>query len=220
MILQVGLHFTDTDFLEIMVFWHCPTAGCTSPNIPWTEMTPMPVIQRFYERLGSGRIVLVFGLLYAFNQALIGTILSPLGHGDVLTLQLTFNPQTFSNILEHWGPEGIRTYLLHFLPDYIHGPIYAVFLSSAMARLTKDRHPPASRFVISLFLLPFIAGLCDMAENTLHLIMIGRPALISSGLVSLSAACTWIKWILAAVSLLAILFFIIRKVTTHENRNV
>lgn len=125
----------------------------------------MPVVQCFYERLGSGRIVLVSGLLYALNQALIGMILSPLEHGDVLTLQLTFNPQTFSGILESWGPDGTRTYLLHFLPDYIHGPIYAVFLSSAMARLTKNRPSPAGRFVITLFLLLFIAGFCVAAEN-------------------------------------------------------
>jgi len=166
--------------------------------------------ERWYQKLSSGKVVVVSGIIYIISQAFILAILSCLGH-DPLTLQTTFSKTVFTGILEKWGQSGLHIYKTHFYVDFVHAFIYAVFLSSWIAYLTvKPGKKPAPLHLV-LWALPFIAGLCDVIENIFHLVLISNPADISGTLIKVSAAFANTKWGLARISLVAIVFYALRR---------
>ena len=163
----------------------------------------------WYRKLASAKIVAVCCLLYLVNQAIILSILSPLGH-DPLVLQLTFSEAAFADVLEGWSAGNLHTYRIHFVPDYLHGLIYAVFLSSLIAYLTSRSGRDPTRSRQAFFLLPYLACLCDTIENSLHLHLVSNEVAISGELVATSALFTWMKWTLVGLSLGAIVFYIVK----------
>ena len=173
-------------------------------------------IETVYQKLASIKIVAASGVAYVLSQAAIGYLLLPVGHTDVLRLQLTLSSRTFIEILNQWGDPSITTYINHFYLDYFHAVIYALFLSSAIAFLISRTGKRATLFNLGLFVSPWIAALCDMTENTIHLYLIRNPQAIESGLVIISGIGTWIKWSLAAISIVVILVMLINRGRIHE----
>lgn len=169
-----------------------------------------------YLKLASKKIVAASGVIFILSQVAIGYLLHHVGPADALRLQLTFSSQAFSEILTKWGDTGVAAYITHFYLDYFHALIYAVFLSSAVAFLTHrpDRKPGS--ISLGVFILPWIAAICDMAENTIHLYLIRHPNTIEGKLVIFSGICTWTKWSLAAISVVVILSMLFRKGWSHE----
>lgn len=173
-------------------------------------------IETGYLKLASKKIVAVSGVFYILSQATIGYLLRPVGPLDTLCLQLTLSSRTFAEILTKWGDTGVELYIRHFYVDYFHALIYAVFLSSAVALLTRRPGRKPGPIILGLFALPWIAAVCDMAENTIHLFLIRHQDAIDGGLVILSGICTWTKWSLAAISVAVIMVVFIRKGRSHE----
>lgn len=160
--------------------------------------------------------MVVFFAAFLVSQAIIVSILLQLGHSDPLVLQLTFSRTVFVDILQKWGQTGIGIYKNHFYVDYPHAFIYAGFLSSLIAYLSagQDREPVQVHLV--LFSLPYVAGLCDLTENTLHLILLANPFAVPDTMVKISATITWMKWGLAGMSVMVILFFLFKKTLSRE----
>jgi hypothetical protein len=121
-------------------------------------------------------------------------------------------------ILQKWGQPGIGIYKKHFFVDYPHAFIYATFLANLIGYLTaeQDREPAAVH--LALFSLPYVAGLCDLAENTLHLILISNPIVVSGRFVKISATMAWTKWGLAGISIMAIIFLVLKKTMSREQK--
>ena len=175
-------------------------------------------LNRWYGMLSSGKSVVVFCVAFLVSQAVIVSMLLQLGHSDPLILQLTFSRSMFMDILQKWGQPGIGIYKKHFFVDYPHAFIYASFLASIIGYLMAEQDREPAPVHLALFFLPYVAGLCDLAENTLHLYLISNPAAVSGALVKISAAMAWTKWSIAGISIVAIVFLVFKKTISREAR--
>jgi hypothetical protein len=87
--------------------------------------------------------------------------------------------------------------------DFLFPLVYAVFLSSAIAVLTRQPGEPPGRLQRALFVLPYLAVPFDLLENTLHLLILRDDAL-EAGLIALAAGVAAVKRALLAVALAAV----------------
>ena len=127
----------------------------------------------------------------------------------IVTLQLAFTTENFQAVLDQWGEAGIALFQQTMWLDYLFPIAYAVFLGSAVARLTiRKDEAPSRRLPLSLTIMPFVAALCDYTENTLHLIILANPADLSAPLVLLASVAAAIKWLLIVVVFWGIIYFL------------
>lgn len=176
-------------------------------------------LERFYARLANGRVVLIFGILYVLNQAALGAMFSRLGT-DPLILQITMSKSVFTDVLNRWGADGVTTYLEHFCLDIYHPILYSVFLASAIAALAKKPGAGLSGSLKILFVLPFIAALCDEIENFMHIFMLTGFLDITDASVAISGAITNTKWLLAFVSLAAVCVMGVKKLVLKKGESL
>lgn len=144
-------------------------------------------------------LIALFGMIYFVSQIIIGSILHPLGTIDALRLQTTFSSDTFKSIASAWIVSGrVSLYYKHFYFDNFHPIWYSIFLSLLIARSFKINNVnPKFNFIV---LTPFIAGICDLIENMMHLYFLADLNRATPVLVALSGTATNTKWLLAAVS--------------------
>ena len=154
----------------------------------------------------SNLLIIIFGIIYFTAQFIIGSILHPLGVGNVLDLQTTLSSDTFKEIASGWIASGqIAIYYKHFYFDNFHPIWYSIFLSLLIARAFKINGVSQSfNFII---LTPFIAGACDLIENMMHLYFLSDLRRATPALVVLSGLATNTKWFLA-LSGVAIIFIL------------
>jgi hypothetical protein len=164
------------------------------------------------QKSDSNILIAVFGIIYFTSQSIIGLIAHPLGVKDVLALQTTFSSDTFKAIASGWIASGqIGIYYEHFYFDNFHPIWYSVFLSLLIARVFKINCVSSSfNFII---LTPFIAGICDLVENMMHLYFLADLNHATPALVALSGTATNTKWFLALsgvaiVTVLTIAWFV------------
>ncbi len=159
--------------------------------------------------LSATRITLIFGVIYFISQVSIAIILEPVGADAVLQLQTTFSAETFVQIIEQWKEAGtLPYYLKHFYLDFPHPIWYSIFLASLVAR-AMNANNFEGKFDL-LILLPFVAGLSDLMENTFHLIFLTDMNRVTPQLVFVSALFCNLKWLLCGLSLVFVTVFGIR----------
>jgi hypothetical protein len=145
---------------------------------------------------------LAMGLLFLISQGNLARIVGSLDPG-FLTMQFAFSPSRYAEILAAWGPEGIERYRSHFAYDLIHPLIF-----SALGWVTVRTSPvcgglsPRWEKCFS-WLLPVAAGF-DYIENTCQLKLLSMPLGKVEWLISASATCATIKWLLAGLFTLAL----------------
>ncbi|KQC11019.1 MAG: hypothetical protein APR62_10790 [Smithella sp. SDB] len=144
----------------------------------------------------SNFLIAVFGIFYFTSQIIIGSILHPLGVKNALVLQTTFSSDTFKSIASVWIASGqINTYYKHFYFDNFHPIWYSIFLSLLIAKAFKIKNiNPKFNFII---FTPFIAGICDLIENIMHIYFLADLNRATPALVALSGLATNTKWFLA-----------------------
>jgi len=143
----------------------------------------------------------------------------PAGTPGVVALELAFSEEAFHRIITQWGAEGVRAYRTSTIYIDCWFPIaYALLLSSLIAVLTVKPGETPSRLQVICFALPFIAGLFDWVENTLHLVLLRDPSNLSAPLVLLASIAAAIKWGLIAVSIVVILYLALRRIGLSPRR--
>lgn len=166
----------------------------------------------------SNLIIAIFGIIYFASQIKIASIVHPLGI-DMLRIQTTLSSDSFKEIASGWIASGqIGLYYKHFYFDNFHPIWYSIFLSLLIARAFKINNiNPKFNFII---LTPFVAGVCDLIENMMHLYFLADLKRATPVLVALSGLATNTKWFLAlsGVAIITILIgvwvvktFIIKK---------
>ncbi|MCE1242988.1 hypothetical protein [Oryzomicrobium sp.] len=147
-------------------------------------------------------------LVFAVSQANLARLLAPL-NPSLFALQLAFTPDAFWRVIEAWGPAGVAAYRAHFPYDFLHPFLYGAFgyLTATRTALLPGRTPALGRAARGA--LP-VAGLCDLAENALHLHLLALAPGAGGGLVTLSGTCSLIKWGLAAAFALALGWGVLR----------
>ena len=148
------------------------------------------------QKSDSNILIIIFGIIYFTSQFIIGSIVHPLGTGNVLALQTTLSSDIFKEIASGWIASGqIGIYYKHFYFDNFHPIWYSIFLSLMIAKTFKvNGINPKFNFLI---LTPFIAGICDLIENAMHLYFLSDLRRATPAFVALSGTATNIKWFLA-----------------------
>ena len=148
------------------------------------------------QKSDSNVLIIIFGIIYFTSQFIIGSIINPLGVGNVLALQTTLSSDTFKEITSGWIASGqIAIYYKHFYFDNFHPIWYSIFLSLLIARAFKINGVSQSfNFII---LTPFIAGICDLVENAMHIYFLSDLRRATPALVALSGTATNTKWFLS-----------------------
>ena len=158
------------------------------------------------QKSDSNILIIIFGIIYFTSQFIIGSIVHPLGVGNFLALQTTLSSDTFKEIASGWIASGqIGIYYKHFYFDNVHPIWYSIFLSLLIARTFKiSGVSPSFNFII---LTPFIAGICDLIENTMHLYFLRDLRRATPALVAFSGIATNTKWFvsLSGVAIVSIL---------------
>jgi len=166
-------------------------------------------VERLYRRVARARMVgisllltvLAFVVFAGFDRA------RPAGTPGVVALELAFSEEAFRRITTQWGAEGVHAYRTSTIYiDYWFPIAYALLLSSLIAILTVTPGETPSRRQVTCFALPFIAGLFDWVENTLHLVLLRDPSNLSARLVLVASIAAAIKWGLVVLSILFILY--------------
>lgn len=158
--------------------------------------------------LGKKRWFVPLLFTYICFQLLIIKILEPIGKKSFFMHQLSFSAEQIRFNFNHWQNIGLlHFYQLHLIPDLIHPVTYCLLLVSLLSLLFLYTRAGGKWNV--LFLLPIIAAYCDEIENILQVIFLSSPqySMVIQPFVSISATCSWIKWICAAITILFIILF-------------
>lgn len=155
-------------------------------------------LESYRKITGRRNVTAISFIVFVVSQAAIVYMTHGLGT-DFLGIQITFSHEKFLRMASRWQISGLLpVYYRHFYLDYLHPVFYGVFLSSFMA-LVVNRRKISSKYNM-LLLMPYLASLLDMAENSFHLFMLSDFSRITGGTVLASGICTNLKWAVAALS--------------------
>jgi hypothetical protein len=163
----------------------------------------------------SKKIILIFSIILTIIMFIIVVfIVSPMMDGGdgtgVVKLQLSFQKVEGIKIVESWGQLGISNFNKWIFTDYIYAFAYSLLFATILARLIKKRKLINSN-IKYLVLLPFVAGLLDMTENTMELFFINNQTSFSNSLFYLHSLVSTVKFLLIAISLILIIVLWLKK---------
>jgi hypothetical protein len=141
--------------------------------------------------------VTLSALLFVASQANLVVMLAPL-HPSIFSLQLSFTPETFWNVIDIWGASGLAVYREHFKFDNVHPFIYGAFGFLLVSRTALFSGVQPWVYRVILLLLP-VAGLFDLIENAAHIYLLRQPHGFQSVIVPFSGTCSLLKWVLASL---------------------
>lgn len=150
-----------------------------------------------------------FVAIFAVSTLSIQVVLQPVGVVQVLALQTTLSADTFAALVAGLYQRGeVEPYLAHFYYDFLHPLWYGTLLALLLARAFDRQAVPAS--ANRWLLLPYLAGLFDLVENSLHIYLVIDTANISPALVLLANGAALAKWTLVGACLVAVLVLFTR----------
>ena len=154
--------------------------------------------------LGNPRIALLFFIIYVISQSLIIRVLHA-GNADALLiqLQLTYDADTFNQLLAQASSAQIAALQGHYFYDFIH-PVWYGMLALSLTSWLLNINRLSQGW--SLPLIPaIIFPALDVLENILHSPWIFQTATATDPLVLIAGIAATVKWSLAAVYLMAAL---------------
>lgn len=153
-----------------------------------------------------------FGILTGIMYVIVMFIINPMIDGktglEVIKLQLSFTTENGKTILNGWNEIGQQNFLKYIYTDYIYAIAYSFFLSSLYLNKVLKNNIRIMGKHIFILILPFVAGLFDMIENTIEIFFIKNPNGFSELLFSLHSVLASLKWL----GLPNILYFLIRRI--------
>jgi len=152
-------------------------------------------------------------LIVFLMQFVMGYVLGDAG-ADLVPLQLTFDADSFREIVNSWTPQQLAQYKAHFAPDFIYPVMYGFFLACWLARvLTKFKAGPRWN---AAFALPCGAVLADFFENSFHIALLGSHANPDPGLVLIAASFASVKWAILALLFACLIVLSLMRVRTFS----
>jgi len=117
------------------------------------------------------------------------------GNGtEVIKLQLSFDKEAGTAIINGWGESGIEHFKQWIFTDYIYAFAYSVFFASLLSFLILKKGMGASFVYRGAIYLAFAAGFFDWVENTMELSFLSNPSEFSSILFFLHSIVAVAKW--------------------------
>lgn len=165
-------------------------------------------MDRLLERLdrwATGRNVLLLGVVVVLFSAVIlpaatSRIESYSGGVEILDLELHFSAAEAYSRIEAYGPRGRRLYAWTGMTlDVVYPAAYAAFLS-LLALYFLRRGLPGAPGVRKLALVPFLALVADILENSgIAILLVTYPTRLE-GLAAVVGTVTTTKWLFVALS--------------------
>ena len=163
-------------------------------------------LQRIFFKLAHKEIILLAGLSAAVMFLLIhysSNKYLPENTPGIISIQFCATPETFLAVLGQWGKAGVNGYREHLWMDYLFPAAYAIFFASIISWLDMKKSISTGQIPI-FFSFPLVAGLLDWLENTIHLQLLGNPAVINEIMVFSSFVISLTKWLLLFITILYI----------------
>lgn len=114
---------------------------------------------------------------------------------NIVSLQLSFTPDAFRQVLAAWRQPGIDAYRSHFPFDFAFLLCYGVFGYVGATGTSVFAGFAGKRSTQLRLLLP-VAAVFDACENIAHLLMLASDAAITPMAVALSGTFSLLKWLL------------------------
>jgi hypothetical protein len=126
------------------------------------------------------------------------------GGSGLIDLMLTYSPETAFHLIDTYGTEGRAAYS-HFTAtaDFAFPVVYGLLLSLALSWLLVRGTVTTSRLRL-LNLLPVAAWLFDWLENAMILMLLSQHPTQSPLIGGISGVATSAKWLMSALTLLAL----------------
>ncbi len=151
----------------------------------------------------QNKLWVLFGIILFFQLCMLA-ILSVLNNPkDALSLQLTFSLDQFLSIIGGWSSKETHAYLLHYTLDFLYPLWYVLLLWELMK---KWDHTSTQFYFNALWIIPFMAGLCDEIENLSTLTVIFFSSYHAATFVFIQALAAWTKWIAIFLSMVLLIF--------------
>ncbi|MFP4039619.1 MAG: hypothetical protein ACLFS7_03670 [Desulfosudaceae bacterium] len=162
------------------------------------------------KKTGTRRVALIFGGLFALSQLALYLVIRDLPPEKLLVLQTTFSKDEFLSIIGTWKMSGVlQQFKLHFYLDFLHPVWYSIFLASLMA-ISFNLNGIEKKYN-SLLLIPFVAGMLDLLENSVHLFLLANIGATSEANIFVSALAANLKWLLAGTGILIVAVLVIKR---------
>jgi hypothetical protein len=138
---------------------------------------------------------------------------APADTPGVIDLELAFSPARFDDIVESWIRAGVlEVQRRNLWIDLLFPFVYSFLLSGLLAALAAPSDARPGTYLSILLTLPFVAGLLDWLENGLLLFILGQGSARPPFLILVSSTVAAAKWVLLAVTAMAILVALARRV--------
>lgn len=160
---------------------------------------------------GKSWVVFFSGLITICAFGLLWKLPAPEVGRYMLHFQMAFTVPQIEKVLEIWGQSGIDSYLKYIWLDYIFPLGYASFFSGSMALLFPKS---MNKVVQNVIWLPIIAAVCDIFENTMHIIILSQElSLVAPGLIFGAAFIALVKWVLSGMVIFIVGWLLFNRVT-------
>lgn len=158
------------------------------------------------------KMLIGFGILTGIMFIIVMFIVNPMIDTktglDVIKLQLSFTTKNGKSIIDNWNDIGQQNFLKYIYTDYIYAFSYSIFLSSLYLNKLLKNHIKIIDKHYLILILPFVAGLFDMIENTVEIFFIKNSNNFSELLFSIHSILASLKWL----GLPIIIYFLIKRV--------
>ena len=173
----------------------------------------MTWLRRFTERLASWRLVAVLAVptlalfcIFNFHPAAVPYLVEAGKGMQPLDIQIGYGPREVQSLLTTYDVDGRERYRLFLIADTVFAVCYGLMLTGLLRLLLRPPVAAAgSRWNDQCFVWLF-AGAADCLENVCILILLGIYPVTPPALVYTASVATIVKWSLAAVGMVAILF--------------
>ncbi len=171
-------------------------------------MKSLIAILEKYSTKKSILILLVLNLIFP-------TIIFPLFHGSPdnipLDLQFSYTPEKAYQLLAQFSAEELKVYrVLELTGDVIYPLVYGFFLSLLIFKLRKKP---------LLALIPLLAIVADLFENTGIVLMISSLPKQLNAVASITSIFSSLKWSLIVISILLIVIFGVQRLFLNKKAN-
>ena len=155
-----------------------------------------------------------FFVLTALVMLILDAQIRPQSCPEMISLELVFTKSALNQILSSCGEEGIRTHLIMIWVDYLFIFSYIGFLGNLLGSLLRGIDYDKA---LNLFSIPIIAGALDIIENTLFLVQLQNTESLSGLLIFLASSAALVKFILIAITIVLILYYLFNKKPRFES---
>lgn len=153
--------------------------------------------------------IVAFILALLISQLIMAPIEAELkgatGYG-VIEFEFAWTSEQVNTIFKAWGSEGKKKELYVTLVDFFFIPCYSLFMAGCILLVTRKLDGKSQEIGFYFTIIPFIAGIFDIIENIILLLMLTNESFIWSLSPFIASLCATIKFSLLFI---AIIFFIV-----------